>query len=278
MTEPVSVVNICCSSARIALCNYEFHFAVLLNITKLHSPWQHLMSVERTRDELLDASKSITSCLKQLLGRHLAGLLPSSAVGCTALPLALYMLDVKLNSAPSTSPKAVHTLPQVSESQSRLNLLIQAMKEYHPRYEGADWISKTIRYFMECTYLDEPLSSSMDPVYSNHRSWGQHFEGVQAGVLTSNPTYYLRLALTMDLSLSQDRLPEETDFPLEIRGVLNRLGCFMPILFGQEGGVTLSKASKSCTSVQNVTGWIENDRSLYFALEMGLGPNGSYEF
>ncbi|KAH8685066.1 hypothetical protein BGZ61DRAFT_356240 [Ilyonectria robusta] len=138
-------------SARIALCNYEFHFAVLSNTTKLHSPWEHIMSVERTRDELLDASKSITSCLKQLLTRRLACWLPSSAVGCTALPLALYMLDVKLS---STSAKSGHTF-RVAESQSRLNLLIQAMKEYHPRYEGADWVSKTIRYFMECTYLDQ---------------------------------------------------------------------------------------------------------------------------
>lgn len=232
------------------------------------------MSVERTRDELLDASKSITSCLKQLLSRHLACWLPSSAVGCTALPLALYMLDVKLN---STSAKSGHTL-RVAESQSRLNLLIQAMKEYHPRYEGADWVSKTIRYFMECTYLDQSQFSSSDPVHSNHRSWGQHFEGDRADVLTSNPTYYLRLALTMDLSLSQDRLPEEIDFPLEIRGVLNRLGCFMPILFGQEGGMALKKERKSCTPVQNPTGWIENDRSLYFALEMGLGPNMGQEF
>ncbi|KAI8658156.1 Zn(2)-C6 fungal-type domain-containing protein [Fusarium keratoplasticum] len=161
--------------------------------------------------------------------------------------------------------------------QNCLNILIKAIREYRPRHEEADWITRAIRYFMECTYL-EPAASSRQTVN------GQSPEADD--VMTQNPTHYLKLALTLDLSLGQDRLPVEKDFPARIQALISRTGCFMPIVFShgvQVGGSVgatpveqpsseMEQSAVGCASPQvpDFTGWIQNDRSLFFAQEMGL--------
>lgn len=132
---------------------------------------------------------------------------------------------------------------------------------------------------MECTYL-EPTTSSRQTVNG---------ESPEADdVMAQNPTHYLKLALTLDLSLGQDRLPVEKDFPVRIQALISRTGCFMPIVFshGVQGGGNvgatpveepsseMEQSAIGCASpeVPDFTGWIQNDRSLFFAQEMGLGP------
>lgn len=243
-----------------------------------------IRTVEGLLEEMHSQSVRITERLRQLLHQGLAKWLPSSAVGCTALPLALHMLKIK--SSPSAAIGAVPFGTPESETQARLNTLIQAMKEYHPRHEGAAWVSKIIRYFMECTYLEESTSRSgetRDP-FLLELSRKARQVAPQARTLSCQPTNYLRLALTIDLGLSNSCLPEEGDFPPTLRALFSRTGCFMPILWGQENGSTLRTTTGRRARVHTparrmatpplggVSGWIENDRSLYFALEMGLGP------
>lgn len=111
------------------------------------------------------------------------------------------------------------------------------------------------------------------------------------GDFDRNLAHYLRLAATIDLSLSLDRLPQEQDFPPSLMPLNTVTGCFVPALFssagklsiershdGQQGNSVdivdvLSSISLPVPSSGSLSGWVENDRSLYFALEMGLGPS-----
>ncbi|KAF4975212.1 hypothetical protein FZEAL_7969 [Fusarium zealandicum] len=254
-------------AARVALYNYELHLAIILGLAT-----QELTSsiethfLENNRKDLRSASKSITDCLSRLLRLRLARWLPSSAVACSALPLALHMLDVKLS---SDSEPQVRTHPGIVAKQSRLNVLIQAMKELHPKYDGVDSISQTIRYFMERTNLAESASASTSLVKG------------RADILARSPTYYLRLALTIDLSLSQDRLPEESDFPTRLRPLLAGTRYSSPTLlrqlniFQRDGSVKLDphrlrQRKSPAPSCQTISQWTSDDRSVHFALEMGI--------
>lgn len=163
------------------------------------------------------------------------------------------MLDMKSSSAD------VWTNPQVAAQQSRLNVLIQAMKELHPKYDGVDSISKTIRYFMECTYLEGRCTDSDRDILARH------------------PTYYLRLVMTLDLSFSQDRLPEESDFPTKLRGLLG-VSRIMPMLEYNSFTQLTERSPDSEDNYDvapipdNISEWIETDRSVQFARELGLAP------
>lgn len=264
------------SCSRITLCNSE----LLLNsasyaLFPCGSARLPSTTIERIRVEIWDAATDISQRLGQLLKLGLARCLPGSAVSCTALPLALHVLDAKLSATNHRTSADARV-----EKQNHLNMLIDVMREYRPRHEEADCITRAIRYFMECTYLEPTPSSPREAT-------GGQSPGM-SDVLTGNPTQYLKLALTLDLSLSHDRLPVEKDFPVQIQGLISRTGCFMPILFsyGDQADVNLAatsteqpsseleQSSVNCVSPKgsDLTGWIQNDRSLFFAQEMGLGP------
>ncbi|KAF4464173.1 cutinase transcription factor 1 beta [Fusarium albosuccineum] len=264
-TNLVWIYYHCASASRVALYNYELHLGVILGLaTPEITSAMEAQFLDNNRQDLRNATKSIADCFSRLLPLRLTRWLPSSAVACSALPLALHMVDIKMSST-SSSPGEIWTRPAVAAKQSRLNILIQAFRELHPKYDGVDSISKTIRYFMECTYLEQSA-----PPPANEPT----------DVLARSPTYYLRLALTLDLSLSQDRLPNESDFPIRLRSLLLRTGSFMPMLFGQLGagqmadGAITPPRPLSPSTTKNLTRWIEDDRSSQFALQMGIEITG----
>jgi hypothetical protein len=123
------------------------------------------------------------------------------------LPLVLHILDVKLSSYNKGTTSVVSN-PQEAVKQHRLNILIEAMKTYQPQYDGVDYVSETIRHIVTLAQLDTPAPPSIaNPI----NDWQD--------ILASQPGSYLRLAMTMDLSLSKGRLPEESDFPASLRGL-----------------------------------------------------------
>jgi hypothetical protein len=138
------------------------------------------------------------------------------------LPLVLHILDAKLSPSSKTGmpwdPSAQSALKQ-----HRLNILIEAMKTYQPQYDGVDWVSETIRHIVNLAQLD---TSSPTPKNSVISDW--------TDILASQPSFYLRLALTMDLSLSKGRLPSDGDFPLSLRGLF--AGGISPLRMLLNGG------------------------------------------
>lgn len=254
-----------------------------------HSPVSYestqlqLATIERVRIGLWDASEHITNRIGQLLDLRLARYLPSSAVSCTALPLALHILDAKL-SPPVVPRESEDEHSRSFKRQNQLNILVAAMKVFQPRYEGVDWVTRAIRYFMECTYCESARIDCNDQHQAKEPSMD---------VISLNPAHFLRLALTLDLSLSQDRLPVERDFPRKLQALISKTGCFIPFLFSQDSdhddnmavddiatvarhGISpeLGLGMTRCESpqFQDFSGWVENDRSLFFAQEMGIGP------
>ncbi|CAK7215769.1 hypothetical protein SBRCBS47491_002596 [Sporothrix bragantina] len=225
-------------SSRVALCHHEvLHIAV--NNTApgfANNGSKAVPIIYENRYELQDAASGVTECLKELIQLRLARWLPISAVACTALPLFLHILDVKLstsaannannNNASANTPNDVNgghpdhsTSASSALKQHRLNILIEAMKTYQPQYDGVDWVSETIRHIVNLANLDGNGSGNGNG--NGNGGNGGNNAGISdwTDILASNPSLYLRLALTMDLALSKNRMPEERDFPVGLRGL-----------------------------------------------------------
>lgn len=224
--------------------------------------------------------------------------LPSSIIGCVALPLGLHILNSRLSTTNSTSRVGGSDTshPHV-ERISPMMILIETLKASHSRYDGVEWVSTAINYFMECTHWDREMPSrssassassplgdtSIIPFSMENASDFPHFV-FQPALSARNLTHYLRLVTTLDLSLNLDRLPQEADFPLNLRSVSSSNGCFVPALFGASRNKAIEDGSdpqdegiggildimSPVPPMASIQGWVENDRSLYFAQEMGL--------
>lgn len=74
-------------------------------------------------------------------------------------------------------------------------------------------------------------------------------------------------------------MPEEKDFPTKLRGLIQKTGCFIPTLFGQDddnssvenpSSLWWDKAGVSSVKPSLPFEMIDSDNSLFFAREMGL--------
>ncbi|KAI8630122.1 hypothetical protein F5Y19DRAFT_54054 [Xylariaceae sp. FL1651] len=209
-------------SARAALCHYEvLQLAVASASPNLSSNLREFSNIYENRHELQDAACGVTECLKELIQLGLARWLPISAMACTALPLVLHIIDVKLSSHNKGNEATTDNKSQTELKQHRLNILIEAMKTYQPQYDGADYISETIRHIINLAQLDPPSNNTTSTSAPSQES----INGIQptisdwTDILSSQPGSYIRLAMTMDISLSKGRLAEEADFPIGLRGL-----------------------------------------------------------
>ncbi|KAF5004561.1 hypothetical protein FDECE_8951 [Fusarium decemcellulare] len=230
-------------SSRVVLAHHEIlQLAILPAMPNGDGPnsvttTRGLWTIHENRHELQDAASGVTECLKELVHLKLARWLPISAVACTALPLVLNILDVKL-SAPAKGQN-LDTNAATALKQHRLNILIEAMKTYQPQYDGVDWVSEIVRHVVNLAQLDD--SSPQGKQNAGITDW--------TDILALQPSSYLRLALALDVSLSKGRLPEDGDFPVSLRGLFvggssplkslieaNRTG-------GQENGTRVNQGS-----------------------------------
>lgn len=176
---------------------------------------------------------------EELVQLKLARWLPVSAVACTALPLVLNILDVKLSSSAKKNA-AVDSTTASSLKQYRLNILIEAMKIYQPQYDGVDWVSEIVRHIVNLAQLDSTNAQSSSN--SKITDW--------TDILASQPSSYLRLALALDVSLSKGRLPEDGDFPVKLRGLFT--GGFSPLKTLVEQNRT-NDQNRSATGIGHVS-------------------------
>ncbi|KAI1077410.1 fungal-specific transcription factor domain-containing protein [Whalleya microplaca] len=206
-------------SARVVLCHHEvLQMTVASTSPNMNSNLKAFANLYENRHEIQDAACGVTECLKELIQLRLARFLPISAVACTALPLVLHIIDVKLSSQKKANGGSTGSDMQLALKQNRLNTLIQAMKTYQPQYDGVDYISETIRHIINLAQLDPPTDTNST---INSSSFGSPINQASisswSDILALHPGYYLRLAMTMDLSLSKGRLAEDTDFPASLR-------------------------------------------------------------
>ncbi|KAI0837193.1 fungal-specific transcription factor domain-containing protein [Hypoxylon sp. FL0890] len=205
-------------SARAALCHHEvLQLAVACASPNLSNNLREFSNIYENRQELQDAACSVTECLKELIQLNLVRWLPISAVSCTALPLVLHIIDVKLSSQNKNKSSSASSDPHQAAKQQRLNILIEAMKTYQPQYDGVDYISETIRHIINISRLDAPANTRGFPSFCSDGKESAISDWTD--ILASQPGYYLRLAMTMDLCFSKGRLAEESDFPANLRGL-----------------------------------------------------------
>lgn len=165
---------------------------------------------QQNREELQNAVSAVTKCLVTLNRLQLDRFLPSSAVTCTATPLLLHVLDVKMLGCTAHSPSLAS---RALEKHRQLKDLVDVMKTYHPQYDLADPVINAVEHAINSIQFQTP-----PPVTGTETE--QWFEW--ADLLRLNPSVYLRLTLAIDLSLSKNRNPEDRDFPPSLRGPIGR--------------------------------------------------------
>ncbi|KAI0397356.1 hypothetical protein F5Y17DRAFT_369468 [Xylariaceae sp. FL0594] len=181
-------------SARAALCHHEVLQAAVGSAPPDKTNNNNCgPSIYESRHELKDASCGVTECLNELIQLGLARWLPISASSRTTA-------DEK---------------KQTALKQHRLNILIEAMKTYQPQYDGVDYISETIRHIVNLAQIDTPCNSTNHEPLNNRKPLISDW----TDILASHPDSYLRLSMTMDISISKGRLARETDFPVKLRGL-----------------------------------------------------------
>jgi hypothetical protein len=219
-------------STRVVLCHHEvLHLAILQAAPGDNGAFRDFSLVYESRHELQDAASGVTECLKELVHLKLARWLPISAVACTALPLVLNILDVKLSATAKSSNLDSNAASALK--QHRLNILIEAMRTYQPQYDGVDWVSEIVRHIVNLAQIDGTQGEGSGPK-SQITDW--------TDILASQPSSYLRLALALDLSLSKGRLPEDGDFPVSLRGLFT--GGFSPLKSLVEANRTQDQVSR----------------------------------
>ncbi|KAM5343923.1 hypothetical protein ACJ41O_012460 [Fusarium nematophilum] len=180
-------------SSRIAFANRH-----MLTYDGSAAPETH--DIFERNEEVKDATSKISQCMRTLMDLQLARFLPVSVIACTALPLALHVINCRLTSClPSSGP----------------GFLIDAMKTYEYLYDGVEWVSETIKLIMRQRELVQLIESTFSGSTHRTKKW--------ENIIATNPICYLRLAMTMDLSFSQGRLPEERDFPRRLRETPNNV-------------------------------------------------------
>ncbi|OBT71727.1 hypothetical protein VF21_09353 [Pseudogymnoascus sp. 05NY08] len=192
-------------SARLALCHHKI-FA-LETWTSLLGRGQdtYVRQLDLFRGELCSSAAAVTSIVQDLLQLNLGQYMPISAVAYTALPLVISALDVKMS--PSSNQSRVHYLETYHKS----------IELYSKRYNGID----TVSYVME-RILEEAESNSRNLFLPT-----SHFSHQDASPLSDtsdwfqifvkHPKLHLRVAFSFDLSFSNGKFPEDSDFPKQLR-------------------------------------------------------------
>lgn len=134
-----------------------------------------------------------------------------SRIGCTALPLALHLIDAELLRQESEQGPCSDTVTLFANyKRSRLMNLSEAMDTYRPKYYIVDWVVKAVWHIV---HLARQFLSSLavhnGVVGLSPTSWTE--------LLQLMPSSYLRLVITLEMSISHGKLPEESDFPPTLR-------------------------------------------------------------
>lgn len=169
-----------------------------------------------------------------------------------ATPLALHSITAKLASArcantttttgrgaagPLTpaAPGPAAASSNSSTNQKRMAVFTEAMKAFRPRYEGTEWVAETVRH---ASSLAQPLAESAG---SSVADW--------TDLLARHTSSYPLMTMTIDVCISQGRLPEERDFPAWLRG---RTGAVRGVLEGGGAAAAAHPAMESAAAAPSV--------------------------
>lgn len=160
----------------------------------------------------LAPNDSVSPSPSLALPREKQKLTPPS-IGCTALPLALHLIDVELlRRGNETGPCSDTATLFANYKRSRLSNLSEAMDTYRPKYYIVDWVVKAVYHIAHLAqqFLSSVAVRNGGLAAPPPSSWTE--------LLQLMPSSYLRLVITLEMSIGQGKLPEESDFPPTLRG------------------------------------------------------------
>ncbi|TXC06334.1 hypothetical protein FocTR4_00009594, partial [Fusarium oxysporum f. sp. cubense] len=194
-------------SARLSVCHYNILRSSLL------PPSQSDTQLRRQSEDLQGSASRVTECLLEFDRLGLSRWLPMTAIGCTAFPLALQMIDVELlrPKKPASPEEGV----KLTQKEQHVENILKQMKSYKKKYYITDWVMRAIRHVVELARQRSPA-----PMASEDESSPSSC----LDMLKTRPSYYLRLVMTLDMSISNGRLPDECDFPPSLRKAGRGLG------------------------------------------------------
>ncbi|KLP20386.1 cutinase transcription factor 1 beta [Fusarium fujikuroi] len=168
-------------SARLSVCHYNILRSSLL------PPSQSDTQLRRQSEDLQGSASRVTD------------------IGCTAFPLALQMIDVELlrPKKPASPEEGV----KLTQKEQHVENILKQMKSYKKKYYITDWVMRAIRHVVELARQRSPAPMSTD----------DDSPSSCLDMLKTRPSYYLRLVMTLDMSISNGRLPDECDFPPSLR-------------------------------------------------------------
>ncbi|KAF4474661.1 cutinase transcription factor 1 beta [Fusarium agapanthi] len=169
-------------------------------------PSQSDTQLRRQSEDLQGSASRVTECLLEFDRLGLSRWLPMTAIGCTAFPLALQMIDVELlrPKKPASPEEGV----KLTQKEQHVENILKQMKSYKKKYYITDWVMRAIRHVVELARQRSPAPMSTEEDSSPSSC---------LDMLKTRPSYYLRLVMTLDMSISNGRLPDECDFPPFLR-------------------------------------------------------------
>ncbi|KAH7036032.1 uncharacterized protein B0I36DRAFT_238761 [Microdochium trichocladiopsis] len=188
---------------------YYYHSSIALSHTRLLRLVKSNMSknVEASelgliRDDLQGAAESMTQLFADLDGRRLVRWLPISALCCMVFPLAFCVVTARLRAA--NTSLAMDDAGPTSSNDRDLSVLMGTIKSFLPQYDGVDLIKETVKHAAELAHAAGQALSKHSAA-TPPTSWTQ--------ILVGDPELYLKMVMSIDLSINKGRLVEEDDFP-----------------------------------------------------------------
>uniref|UniRef100_A0A8H7NQK7 Xylanolytic transcriptional activator regulatory domain-containing protein n=1 Tax=Bionectria ochroleuca TaxID=29856 RepID=A0A8H7NQK7_BIOOC len=183
-------------SAGIALAHYEILLTTMVIPTGTPYTMLRPSYLSKLFCELQDASEDLSDCLDGLLKEDLISLLPISTIALIVFPLIHHSLDLYTTHDDSYTAKILR--------KSRLGALTEAMNKFEQTYDGVEWVKSILRQVID-------LGESRLSEATRDREWRRN--------LSSSPAPYLRIAFTIEFSLSRSYFFQEADAPAYLETV-----------------------------------------------------------
>jgi hypothetical protein len=211
----------CCSSAILALCQFE---RLLLEDLPPQAKGQYVMQLQGCIWQFENAVDNIAKHIDELMRLGLAQYLPVSIGAYTALPLVLHLLDVRL--APQNSPTAL--------KKRRLGVFLELFRIYEPRFLEIEYLWQTLRIVIDFLEIECPSNRQKFLQQSAHQEVSEGIFTDATRIVSSSilskrtgsniapsrdwreifstkPHQYMPMALLLDLTLAQNRVPSRGD-------------------------------------------------------------------
>ncbi|KAL8377934.1 hypothetical protein RB595_008562 [Gaeumannomyces hyphopodioides] len=164
---------------------------------------------EKSRGEVQHAAASMTDLCGELTRRRLARWLPVSALACIFMPLALEAMSARLSVADSP-PASGPSTSATSKQQARMTSLMEAMKAFLPQYDGVELIKDTVKLVADMAQTESQAHAQSPDVGRSATNWAE--------IMSKNPALYVKMTMTVDLTISKGRLAGDADLPAWLLG------------------------------------------------------------